>query len=276
MSKQLSLVLAKKQLTPRFILAILLCFASFSIQAQSTCVAPPPGLVSWWPGDGNTNDLADDNIGTLQNGAAFATGKVGQAFSFDNVDDYVEFPTDGFVSSAMTIDLWFNLTSWNGHDDLVQLSTDGNNANRISLERGNDFSGCAGDRIFLITGDARGSIRLLCTSTSFALGTWYHVAASFDNTGNTSIYVNGILENSATSANVPGVIAPSFFVGRNFANETSRLFHGLIDEVDVFDRVLDADEIAAIYNADSAGKCTESETCFVVKAENDNTVTFCL
>jgi hypothetical protein len=39
--------------------------------------------VSWWPGDGNANDIVDGNDGTLQGGVTFATGKVEQAFSFD-------------------------------------------------------------------------------------------------------------------------------------------------------------------------------------------------
>ena len=57
------------------------------------CVAAPVDLVSWWPGDGNATDIAGDNNGILTNGATFAAGKVGQAFSFDGVDDYVELGT---------------------------------------------------------------------------------------------------------------------------------------------------------------------------------------
>ncbi len=46
--------------------------------AAQTCVQPPAGLVSWWPGDGNAKDIISGNDGTLVNGATFATGKVGQ------------------------------------------------------------------------------------------------------------------------------------------------------------------------------------------------------
>ena len=52
----------------------------------------PPNLVSWWHAEGNANDSADGNNGTLQNGATFGTGRSGQAFSFDGVDDYVNVP----------------------------------------------------------------------------------------------------------------------------------------------------------------------------------------
>ena len=56
------------------------------------CSAPPSGLVTWWNGDGNANDIVGANNGTLINGTSFAPGKVGQAFSLDGVDDYVEIP----------------------------------------------------------------------------------------------------------------------------------------------------------------------------------------
>ncbi|MGH9945549.1 MAG: hypothetical protein ACRD9R_24610, partial [Pyrinomonadaceae bacterium] len=50
------------------------------------CLPPPAGMVAWYPGDGNADNLVGVNNGTLQNGATFAPGKVGQAFSFDGVD----------------------------------------------------------------------------------------------------------------------------------------------------------------------------------------------
>lgn len=64
--------------------------------AQGACTPPPSGLVSWWDGDsvsGTTAfDIWDGNDGTLQNGATFAPGMVGEAFSFDGVNDYVNVP----------------------------------------------------------------------------------------------------------------------------------------------------------------------------------------
>jgi len=59
--------------------------------AQS-CTPPPADMVSWWPADGDANDVVDANHGTLWNGATFAPGMVGPAFSLDGTDDYVEIP----------------------------------------------------------------------------------------------------------------------------------------------------------------------------------------
>src|SRR5215831_6719921 len=55
-----------------------------------TCAPPPPNLVSWWPGDGNADDIWDSNNGTLQGGTTFAPGLVDQAFLLDGINDFVD------------------------------------------------------------------------------------------------------------------------------------------------------------------------------------------
>src|SRR5215467_8036394 len=77
-------------------------------QAQVQCTPPPSGIVSWWPGDGNANDIQGGNDGTLVNGATFAPGIVDQAFSFDGINDYAQAPDGGLPlgSAARTLELW--------------------------------------------------------------------------------------------------------------------------------------------------------------------------
>ena len=43
-------------------------------EAQSTCAAPPAGMVAWYPGDGSASDIQGGNNGTLHNGATFDPG----------------------------------------------------------------------------------------------------------------------------------------------------------------------------------------------------------
>src|SRR6185295_3316223 len=69
------------------------------------CTPPPAGMVSWYPGDGNANDIQGSNNGTLQNGTTFAPGMVSQAFSLDGIDDYVDLGP-GFNLNALTLDAW--------------------------------------------------------------------------------------------------------------------------------------------------------------------------
>src|SRR6266446_2052428 len=55
----------------------------------TNCVATPSGIVSWWRAESNALDSVDGNNGVLLNGASIVAGKVGQAFSFDGVNDVV-------------------------------------------------------------------------------------------------------------------------------------------------------------------------------------------
>lgn len=59
----------------------------------TTCPASPTtDLVSWWRAEGTATDSQDGNAGILQNGVTFATGRVGQAFSLDGLNDHVAIP----------------------------------------------------------------------------------------------------------------------------------------------------------------------------------------
>ena len=51
------------------------------VPSTPTPAPPSPGLLNWWPGNGNANDIVSGVNGTMRNGATFAAGKVNQAFS---------------------------------------------------------------------------------------------------------------------------------------------------------------------------------------------------
>src|SRR5262245_11249512 len=73
--------------------------SKFVVQAQNAvasstlcetgCLLPSTGLVGWWPGDGNASDIQLGSSGVPTNGVTFAPGLVGQAFSFDGLDAFV-------------------------------------------------------------------------------------------------------------------------------------------------------------------------------------------
>lgn len=56
----------------------------------AACLPPPADLQSRWPADGTALDRWGGYNGVLNNGVSFDTGKVGQAFDFDGIDDFVE------------------------------------------------------------------------------------------------------------------------------------------------------------------------------------------
>jgi hypothetical protein len=221
--------------------------------ANQTCVSPPSGLISWWDADsvtGNTAfDIAGVNNGTLMNGATTAPGVVGQAFSFDGLNDVLRIPDapNLDITNQITVDAWINKQGFSQHPwgeggRIVDKATAG-----------------YPDGWFLDNKPGTGNLRFsigaieVLSSTVLPLNTWIHVAGVYD--GSTlNVYSNGVLAGT-TSTNVP--IPTNNLPLRIGADSTEYLevFNGLIDEVEVFNRALTQQEIESIFNAGSAGKC---------------------
>jgi hypothetical protein len=77
-----------------------------------------------------------------------------------------------------------------------------------------------------------------------------------DSTKTLKVYLNGILDGQATFSTIgkPRTNDQPMRIGRRNA-QPNTVFPGQIDEVELFNRALTAEEITAIYNAGSAGKC---------------------
>jgi hypothetical protein len=228
------------------------------------CFPPPASMISWWPGDGDANDIQDGNNGTLQGGATFSTGVVGQAFNFDGSTGHVFIgnPANLKLTNAITIDAWVNPNS------LPPL----NELDAIVTKWAQDFSGTQfSDSYGLWLINDNGTIRLFSAILQsadephvqggvIALNTFTHVAMTFDGTtGQYLLYVNG---QEVASRLFPGNIVATdrnVLIGREDST-SPRPFSGLIDEVEVFDRALSPAEINAIYLADGSGKCRAVDT----------------
>src|SRR5437764_3427761 len=107
-----------------------------------TCVPPPSGMVSWWPGDGNPNDIRGSNNGTLQGGATFAPGEVGQAFSLDGIDDRIDVadnPNLNPGTGSFTVDAWVFKTRLQDETAIAPVVT------KHVFDFGNGYSLKAGD-----------------------------------------------------------------------------------------------------------------------------------
>lgn len=95
-------------------LVTLFVFVPIQEISAQTCVQPPGGLVNWWPGDGNANDIAGGNNGTLVNGATFTAGFVrsgnGQALSLDGADDVISVPDDPTLDNTGEISIAFGVS----------------------------------------------------------------------------------------------------------------------------------------------------------------------
>src|SRR5438132_1338054 len=93
-----------------------------------------PGLVSQWSAEGNANDSVGSNNGTLQAGVTFASGVVGQAFSFDGIDGriLVNTPFPFHVPGDATLSFWLN-TPAAGHQSFFWTRADNSDLNRFNI-----------------------------------------------------------------------------------------------------------------------------------------------
>jgi hypothetical protein len=219
------------------------------------CVNPPSGLVSWWPGENNANDIQSSNHGMLQNGATFAVGKVDQAFSFDGIDDVLEVNDDPSLkpANAITVDAWIY---WRGPQA---------NYNRILTKRRVTSVGgisyhlvIVGNKLFWginVSGGITGSAENVSDSNDFPTNTWHHVVGTYDG-ASLRLYIDGIQVASRAQSGSIAYDTEPLVIGWYDSN-FGEYFDGLIDEVEIFNRALSAAEIQSIYNAGSAGKCKE-------------------
>ena len=79
----------------------------------ATCAADALGLVSWWPGEGNGNDIAGGNNGALQGGATFGAAEVEQGFNLVGPNDFVRVAGNPSLqpTAGLTMDAWVNPSS---------------------------------------------------------------------------------------------------------------------------------------------------------------------
>jgi hypothetical protein len=227
-----------------------------------TCVTPPSGLIGWWPGDGNANDVVGANNGVAQN-ITYAAGVAGQAFACDP-DNYpygtyagIQVPDSPAyaLTNALSIEGWIRPRGnsycifWRGDNrpglDPYLLGMWGNNQIKFQI--------C----------DQAGNTVTVGTTLNY--NQWVHVAATLDgSTGTMSIYTNGVLaDQTLTSIRPFGDLIPGDSPGVGIGNlndgGNNFPFIGDIDEISLYNRALSAAEVQAIYIAGSAGKCTVTE-----------------
>jgi hypothetical protein len=232
---------------------------------EPNCVTPPGGMVSWWTGDSDAKDFEGINNGTTQGSVSYTQGMVGQAFSLNGVDAYINAGNAASLqvsSGDFTIDAWVNFNVLShppganngapaGDMSIIdKMSQGGVNTDgwRLLKQNDNRFWFCLGAG----SNQCGNPAYTLFSQTQAVTGQWYHVAV-VKTYGSFSIYVNGVLEDTRA---LPGFVdsnSADLLIGAN-ALEWARL-NGLVDEVELFSRALSGAEIQSVYNAGSAGKC---------------------
>ena len=198
-------------------------------------------------GDGTSLDsTGNGHDGSLINGTSYAVGKLGQAFSFDGVNDHITVNASGDLepSPEISVAMWIKATAGGGIKLLMDSShgsSNGNfgwaiqmtNAGAVGLAYGNGSSFPAIDSTTII-GD----------------GTFHHFATTLDGT-DMRIYVDGVLEATSSYSGTPMGTGQQIRLGRHFS--LNRQYNGLLDDVRIYNHALSGSEVLGLTSVPEPG-----------------------
>jgi len=246
---------------------------SATVVLTAACNPQPSGLVSWWRGEGNANDQMGLNNGTLENGATFGLGAVGDAFSFNGNNQYVlvgdPIPAELQIQNSITMSAWIYVTAYPPSSNTSSVSViagsqrDATTSGATIFYDGrtspNGFSGVPPGHITFQFGDGS-NWYFNETTTQVPLNQWTLVTAAQTANSPAQIYYNGVLQSSRSggtgSSTWNGTVSYNgawFAIGQQ--KDENRPFNGLIDEVQVYNRALTVAEVQALYNSSGTGVC---------------------
>jgi len=234
--------------------------AVLTVQSAPACTPPPTWIVGWWPGEGNANDIVGANNGTLEGGLGFALGEVGQAFFFNAPGEDVNIPASLSLNvgagNGFTLEAWVSCSNVDALNPIFEW----NLGDWVTQWGVHFYIGAGGPgSLYANIVDTGGAWHSFSSPTGVvAPNVFQHAALTYDETtGAATIYCNGTVVAQSNLGIFTPQTAYKLYLGRRVGPEADYGFAGLIDEPSIYNRALSAAEIAAIYNAGSAGKCNE-------------------
>jgi hypothetical protein len=199
--------------------------------------AADSGVVGGW--DGVINGAATLSSTSAAYGAKglLLSGSVG-----DNIDMGAQ-----TLNSESTFAYWF-ISNDTTHYQHVIGTTNSSLINGINCVIFNFPSELY--RIYLNHGDALGNESAQTNPGTTTLNSWNHVVSTWNNsTGAAVIYVNGVQEASTSLNGVTSPISGNLMVGES---NGAYPFAGSIDEVLIYNRILDSTEVLNLYSSYSS------------------------
>ncbi len=209
----------------------------------SACVQPPAGLVGWWPGDETLADWAGTNDAVLINGATFAPGYVEAGILTGPGAVYAQ------SSDAVTVAGGDprTLCAW-----IKSSSRDASSCCATPVSYGAPYPG-GGFGIFVSFGQWWFWGYQDDVNTGAAADTdWNHHCITYDGT-DVVYYMNG--DPVASQPKSLNTGSSPLVIGDGFDHRFDTPFEGVVDEIMLYDRALQAWEVRRLHDAGTAGVC---------------------
>ncbi len=205
------------------------------------------GLVACYPFNGNADDESGNGNNGIVNGATLCEDRFGSsnsAYCFDGMDDYIVInDSDNLTPSDqnMTISLWFRTNFPGDRFILYKGSSHYNREYAIGIR----FDSLAS---FQINHNGNWLHKSGVQSmTKLKKNIWYHLVCTWDGYIQ-KIYLNGQLVNAFKSNLVINNYESNLYIGTYGGSINQYAFNGSIDNIMIFNRVIDENEIQLLYN----------------------------
>jgi subtilisin-like proprotein convertase family protein len=212
------------------------------------------GMVAWWKAENNTIDSVNGNNGVANN-ITYTPGEVGNGFQFDGTSSSITAPaSQSLAVSNLTFEGWIYPTT-TAYEPIVDYGGAGTISPAHFWVNGWGLTPTPG----VLYANIRNTTLQITSPSVVPPNKWSHVAFTLDvNKGVAALYYNGVqVAVTNLAVNMASTFLPVNLGYRN-ANSAEALagyrFAGRMDEVSIYNRALSPCEIAAIYNAGTAGK----------------------
>jgi len=238
--------------------------------SSCTCTCPPVDnektdstLIAWYTFDNDVLDHSGNNNNVIFNTASLTSGKEGiekTAYSFDGIDSYME------VANSASLDVSqisiFALVKPNGfyqntcHQNRI-ISKGSNDYDHGRINIGFDdaeyynYNGCDQpvqnnfETFYGSYGDGVNATGARNSNDYVKTNQWYSIVYTFDGTYS-KLYVNGILVSQIAGHTTFDANTNSLFIGRNQDPNYPYYFNGIIDEIKIYKRAINATEVAEL------------------------------
>jgi hypothetical protein len=256
----------------KLILSIAIGLVGMTTNAQTTpYYVPTNGLVGWWPFNGNANDESGNGNHGVVNGATLTNDRFGlpnKAYSFDGLDDLITFNNNlNFnITGDITISCWVVYNEifqqqqliWFGDNQYAQ------DPYSIAINPNNGFY----FRKDVLSGGSINQVNHQPTHNP----NYFHIVAVYSSVDSTmKMYVNGLLVDSLTTNCDINYSTNNMFLNfggvDNGVGPYPQFLLGNLDDIGIWDRALNNDEIVRLYYISDIGTSVgihdvKSETFF--------------
>ena len=202
-------------------------------------------LVGSWHLDNNPLDSSGNgNDGTTSGNILNSTGRYNGSYEFDGETSHIEVPasTSINISKAITLSAWVKPKGTNVYPNRIIDKTGGGAAIDYALTFGTT------NKVHILM-NAPGWVDLGSSVNAIPNNNWTYVSATYDGSY-LSIYVNGIFDNGV--AHTGDILTNDLALRFGERGAGGHKFNGTIDEVRIWNRSLNADEVLENYIEGSA------------------------